>query len=81
MSSEDRRTQARHFSARFAAAFADMWYAQRRAYVLRTALDAHTPKSHRPPETYSEFLARTSGLLLHEPPARVRLEGRRRRVG
>jgi hypothetical protein len=38
--------------------------------------DRYLPHPDTPPDTYSEFLARTRGLLLHEPSARARLAGR-----
>jgi hypothetical protein len=62
---------------RLAAALSEMWFAQRRMYALRTALDGYLADPHLPPDTYTEFLARTSGFLLHEPPAGSRLGGRR----
>jgi hypothetical protein len=46
-----------------------MNYAQRRLQVLRGAPDRYLIHPDEPPATYDEFLARTSGLLLHEPPA------------
>jgi hypothetical protein len=51
----------------------EMNEAQRRMMVLRTAMDRHVQNAHTAPDTYDEFLVRTSGLLLHEPPARKRL--------
>ena len=45
--------------------------AQRRMLVLRTAPDRYI-QNPAAPDTYHEFLARTSGVLLHEPPARKR---------
>jgi hypothetical protein len=46
--------------------------AQRRMTAVRTAPDRYTARSGTAPDTYAEFLYRTSGLLLHEPSARVR---------
>jgi hypothetical protein len=46
---------------------------QRRMLVLRTAMDRYAENSGAAPDTYAEFLLRTSGVLLHEPPARKRL--------
>jgi len=46
--------------------------AQRRMQVLQHAPDRYARDSAAAPETYQEFLARTSGLLLHEPSARHR---------
>ena len=56
----------------------EMNEAQRRMMVLRTATDRHVANANTAPDTYDEFLARTSGLLLHEPPARKRLRKARR---
>lgn len=67
----------RRIVRRFADALSEMSYAQRRAYVLRASLDSYSPNRDEPPQSYEEFLARTSGPLLREPNARVRLEGRR----
>jgi hypothetical protein len=61
---------------RFATLVAELNYAQRRMYVLRTAHDRYLPEPDKPPATYAEFLARTSGVLLHEPAARARMSGR-----
>jgi hypothetical protein len=46
--------------------------AQRRLAALRTAPDRYLFNSEEAPATYAEFLARTSGQLLHEPPASKR---------
>jgi len=46
--------------------------AQRRMIALSTAPDRYTARPHAAPDTYAEFLFRTSGPLLHEPPARAR---------
>lgn len=62
---------------RVAAALSEIWFAQRRMYVLRTALDVQLRHPNVPPDTYPEFLTRTSGFLLHEPPASSRQCGRR----
>jgi hypothetical protein len=43
--------------------------------VLRTAQDRYLLEPDESPDSYAEFLARTSGVLLHEPSARFR--GRR----
>jgi hypothetical protein len=52
--------------------------AQRLMFVLRTATDRYTANPGAAPDTYQEFLARTSGALLHEPPARKRARKTRR---
>jgi hypothetical protein len=40
---------------------------------LATAPDRYSLNPDRAPDTYAEFLFRTSGLLRHEPPARARV--------
>jgi hypothetical protein len=61
---------------RFAGTFADMHRAQRRAVVLAGAADRYVRHRDRAPDTYAEFMFRTSGPLLHEPPARRRATGK-----
>jgi hypothetical protein len=61
--------QVRRAARRVAAVVAEMNEAQRRMAVLRTAQDHYLLNPNEPPATYDEFLARTSGNLLHEPPA------------
>jgi hypothetical protein len=61
--------QVRRAARRVAAVIAEMNEAQRRMMVLRTAQDRYLLNPNEPPATYHEFLARTSGYLLHEPPA------------
>jgi hypothetical protein len=60
----------------FATVIAEMNYAHRRMSVLRTAHDRYMVEPDKPPATYGEFLVRTSGVLLREPPARARMSGR-----
>ncbi len=63
---------------RIAAVLADIDYAQRRLDAIRTNSDRYLidAGAHRGPENYAEFLFRTSGVLLHEPPAARRDRGR-----
>ncbi len=56
-------------------AIADMNDAQRRVTVLTAAPDRSVPDSGKVPDTYAEFLYRTSGPLLHEPSAARRSRG------
>jgi hypothetical protein len=56
----------------------EMNEAQRLMLVLRTATDRYVETPHAAPDTYHEFLARTSGMLLHEPPAHKRTRKARR---
>jgi hypothetical protein len=46
--------------------------AQRLLLVLQTATDRYVENPGTAPDTYDEFLTRTSGVLLHEPSARKR---------
>ncbi|WP_300609958.1 hypothetical protein [Trebonia sp.] len=62
----------RRLAGRIAAVLAEMNEAQRRATVLRVAPDNYLVRPDEPPDSYAEFLARTSGPLLHEPPAEDR---------
>ena len=61
--------QLRRVARRIAAVVGEMNEAQRRMAVLRTAPDRYLIQPDEAPATYAEFLARTSGLLLHEPAA------------
>ncbi|MGI9007366.1 MAG: hypothetical protein ACR2FU_14430 [Streptosporangiaceae bacterium] len=61
---------------KLAQAVREMNYWQRRMFVLRMAPDRFVTAPHQAPETYREFLARTSGPLLREPSSRARLAGR-----
>jgi hypothetical protein len=62
---------------RIAATAADCQYAQRRLAELQTGPDSYLLDAGRAPETYQEFLFRTSGLLVREPPAARRAKGRK----
>ena len=46
----------------------EMHYASTRVTTLRLSLE----QSDQAPDTYAEFLLRTPGVLVHEPPARCR---------
>jgi hypothetical protein len=58
--------------SRVAAVVEEMNEAQRRMMILRSAQDRYLPNPNEGPSTYAEFLNRTSGVLLHEPPANRR---------
>ena len=60
---------------RFGSVLADMHRQQQRLYKINQSIDHYLPKPDSPPETYREFLARTRGVLLHEPSARARVAG------
>jgi hypothetical protein len=51
---------------------AECAYAQRRMTEIMTAPDSYLFNRDAAPDTYGEFLFRTSGLLRHEPPTRSR---------
>ncbi len=64
------------FGGRVAHFVAECDYAQRRMLALRTSPDAYLRDGDRAPADYAEFLFRTSGLLVHEPAASGRAQGR-----
>jgi hypothetical protein len=66
------KTTMRRVAGKLADAVHEMNEAQRLMLVLRTATDRYTVNPGAAPDTYAEFLARTSGALLHEPSARKR---------
>ena len=65
-----------HFGVRAGAVVTDLNRAQRRVTVLYLACDRYFNCAAQPPQTYSEFMARTAGPLLHEPSAAARRAGR-----
>jgi hypothetical protein len=67
------KTSVRRVAGKLADAVHEMNEAQRLMLVLRTATDRYAVTPGTAPDTYDEFLARTSGVLLHEPPARKRI--------
>jgi hypothetical protein len=56
---------------------ADWAYAQRKLAELRLAPGQYVFNPGGPPQTYAEFLHRTSGVLPHEPSARARAQSGR----
>lgn len=59
-------------ASRAAGVLADCYRAQQRCMVLALAPDRQLDKPDQAPQTYAEFLFRTSGPLLREPAARDR---------
>lgn len=59
------------------AVIGEMNEAQRRVLRARLAYDQVLPVPGQAPDTYQEFLLRTSGPASHEPTARQRQAGRR----
>lgn len=62
-------TQLRRLVGKVAAVVGEMNEANRRMIILRAAPDRYVLNSDEGPATYHEFLARTSGPMLHEPAA------------
>jgi hypothetical protein len=60
---------------RFGSVIAEMHRQQQRLHKINQSIDHYLPNPDAPPQTYREFLARTRGVLLHEPTARARLAG------
>jgi hypothetical protein len=72
------KTTVRRIAGKLADTVREMNEAQRLMLVMRTATDRYIDNPGAAPDTYKEFLARTSGALLHEPPARKRIGKARR---
>ena len=72
------KTTVRRVAGKLADTVREMNEAQRLMLVLRTATDRYIENPGAAPDTYDEFLARTSGVLLHEPSARKRTRKTRR---
>ena len=66
------KSTVRRAAAKLADAVREMNEAQRLLLVLQTATDRYVENPGAAPDTYDEFLTRTSGVLLHEPSARKR---------
>jgi hypothetical protein len=72
------KATVRRVAGKLADAIHEINEAQRLILVLRTATDRYIENPGAPPDTYAEFLSRTSGVLLHEAPARKRTRKDRR---
>ena len=66
------KTTVRRVAGKLVDVVNEMNYAQQRMMVLRTSVDRYMQNPNSGPDTYDEFLARTSGFLMHEPSARKR---------
>jgi hypothetical protein len=64
-----RNTVLIRVASRIAAIHAEISYAQNRLDAIRTNPDLYLTDGHKTPETYAEFLFRTSGVLVREPIA------------
>jgi hypothetical protein len=62
----------RRAAGKLAETVREMNEAQQRMLARQTATDRYTLHPDTAPDTYAEFLFRTSGALLHEPSARQR---------
>ncbi|HEX7162702.1 MAG TPA: hypothetical protein VF223_15875 [Trebonia sp.] len=72
------KTTMRWVAGKLADTVREMHEAQRLMLVLQTATDRYAENPGAAPGTYDEFLVRTSGVLLHEPPAHKRMRKTRR---
>jgi hypothetical protein len=72
------KTTMLRMASRVADAVHEAQEAQRLMFALRNATDRHIANPDAAPDTYQEFLARTSGPLLHEASARKRIRRGRR---
>jgi hypothetical protein len=66
---------SQRLARRLAAVLVECHHAQRRVTMLRTSPDRYLPEPGHAPDTYAEFLFRTSGTLRHEPAAAWRSAG------
>ncbi len=66
----------RRVANRVARVVAECDYAQRRSFAIMTNPDSYLTDRDQAPDTYAEFLFRTSGALLHEPASARRAHGR-----
>lgn len=62
----------RRIARQVAATIREMNEAQRRMTVLFMSAERHLANPGAAPDTYEEFMLRTSGPLMHEPSARRR---------
>jgi hypothetical protein len=60
---------------RIANIVAECDYAQRRSFAIMTNPDSYLTDRDHAPDTYAEFLFRTSGGLVHEPASAQRAHG------
>jgi hypothetical protein len=67
------KTTVRRVAGKLADVAREMNEAQQLMLVSRTAVDRYVQNPSAAPDTYSEFLVRTSGALPHEPSARKRM--------
>jgi hypothetical protein len=63
------RDMLRMLARRLGAVVAECNYAQHRIAQLNSSLDGYLPDPDLAPDSFQEFLLRTSGPLMHEPKA------------
>ena len=66
------KTALRRTASKVADAVREMNEAQRLLVTLSTTMERHVQNPDAAPDTYAEFMVRTSGVLRHEPSARKR---------
>ena len=64
------------FGQRITSIVAECNYAQRRVFAVMTSPDHYVTERDMAPDTYAEFLFRTSGGLIDEPDYAQRASGR-----
>ena len=64
------------FGQRITSIVAECNYAQRRVFAVMTSPDHYVTERDMAPDTYAEFLFRTSGGLMDEPARAQRASGR-----
>lgn len=72
------KATVRRVAGKLADTVREMNEAQQLMLAMRTATDRYVEHPGAGPDTYDEFLTRTSGVLVHEPPARRRVRKARR---
>jgi hypothetical protein len=72
------KTTVRRVAGKLADTVREMNEAQQLMLAMRTATDRYVEHPGATPDTYDEFLTKTSGVLMHEPPARRRVRKARR---
>jgi len=75
MSSADVIRTVKGIIRKIGAVVEECWYAQRRLETLRTSPDMYAARPNEAPDSFGEFMFRTSGVLMHEPSARQRRRG------
>lgn len=69
-------TRLARIAQRIAAIVRECNDAQSRLFAIMTSPDRYLPDRDKAPDTYAEFLFRTSGGLLHEPASGERSRDR-----